>query len=350
MDETETTGLGPTPFDAILVVSFGGPEGMDDVIPFLENVLRGRNVPRERMLEVAKHYEQFGGVSPINRQNRELITCLEAELGRVDIELPVYFGNRNWKPMLADTVRQMRDNGVKQALALFTSSFSSYSACRQYHENLAEAQAITGENAPTFHKLRMYFNHPGFIETMAARVRESIAELPADLRAETRLVFTAHSIPQGMADNCEYVRQLHSSAKLICEEVGQSDYALVFQSRSGPPNQRWLEPDICDYLDQFAEQGGTAVVISPLGFVSDHIEVLFDLDKEAAEVCRRRGIEMVRSKTAGTHPRFVRMIRELIEERIDPALPRPALGEFGPSHDECPADCCRYERPRRPQR
>ncbi len=347
MDETAETSSEPPAFDAILLVSFGGPEGVDEVIPFLENVLRGRNVPRERMLEVAEHYYQFGGVSPINRQNRELIACLENELAEHEIELPIYFGNRNWDPMLAETVKQMGADGMKHALALFTSSFSSYSACRQYRENLTAASEQAGATAPSFHKIRMYFNHPGFIETMADRIRQSIAQLPANRRDSFKLLFTAHSIPLAMADHCDYVDQLNNAAELICKELGVDDHALVYQSRSGPPHQPWLEPDVCDYLEQLVDCGGQAVVISPLGFVSDHMEVLFDLDEEAAEVCKRRGIDMVRSETAGTHPRFVSMIRELIQERLDPSSPRLALGDLGPSHDDCPADCCLYE-PRRP--
>ena len=236
MDETAETSSEPPAFDAILLVSFGGPEGVDEVIPFLENVLRGRNVPRERMLEVAEHYYQFGGVSPINRQNRELIACLENELAEHEIELPIYFGNRNWDPMLAETVKQMGADGMKHALALFTSSFSSYSACRQYRENLTAASEQAGATAPSFHKIRMYFNHPGFIETMADRIRQSIAQLPANRRDSFKLLFTAHSIPLAMADHCDYVDQLNNAAELICKELGVDDHALVYQSRSGPPH------------------------------------------------------------------------------------------------------------------
>jgi protoporphyrin/coproporphyrin ferrochelatase len=327
-------------FDALLVVSFGGPEGPDDVLPFLENVTRGRGVPRERLLEVAHHYELFGGASPINAQNRALIAALDPELRAHGIDLPIYFGNRNWHPLLPDTVRQMRDDGVRRALAFFTSAFSSYSGCRQYRENLFEAQQAVGPDAPELPRLRMFYNHPGFVEANAERVRDALAELPVAARGGVHLAFTAHSIPVAMAKNCAYEPQLRETARLVAEAVGVDDYAVVYQSRSGPPQVPWLEPDICDHLAAIAERGVGAVVVSPIGFVSDHLEVLFDLDVEAKERAAELGLAFARAGTAGTHPAFVAAIRELIQERLDPAAPRRALGRFGPSHDTCAPDCC----------
>jgi ferrochelatase len=329
-------------YDAILVVSFGGPEGTDEVVPFLENVLRGKNVPRERLMEVANHYQHFGGVSPLNAQNRELIAALKRELEQQGPRLPVYWGNRNWRPLLPDTLRKMRDDGVKRALAFFTSAFSSYSGCRQYLENIAAARAEIGAGAPEIHKLRAYFNHPGFIEPMVERVRDALAEFPVDQLPGVRIAFTAHSIPLAMAENCRYEAQLHEAARLVTESlVWPSDrWRLVYQSRSGPPHQPWLEPDIVDHLRALHGEGVGEVCVVPLGFISDHMEVIYDLDTEARKACDELGIRMLRAKTVGTHPRFVQMIRELIVERIEGSRERPSLGSFGPSHDDCAADCC----------
>ena len=323
-------------FDAIVLVSFGGPEGMDDVMPFLENVTRGRNVPRERLLDVAHHYEQFGGVSPINEQNRALIAALEPELSAHGVDLPVYFGNRNWQPYLTDTVRQMRDDGVRRALAVFTSAFSSYSGCRQYREDLFRAQEAVGPDAPEVPRIRMFFNHPGFIAANVARVREALAQVPEG----AHIAFTAHSIPLAMAQSCAYEAQLVEAARLVAEAVGVEDWQVVYQSRSGPPQVPWLEPDIGDHLESLSARGVRSVVISPIGFVSDHLEVLFDLDIEARETAERLGIAMARAGTAGTHPAFVAGLRELIVERMTPDAERPALGRLGPSHDVCAPDCC----------
>jgi ferrochelatase len=340
-------------YDALLVVSFGGPEGPDDVMPFLENVLRGRNVPRERMLAVAEHYQQFGGVSPINAQNRALIAALKTEFAAANLDLPIFWGNRNWHPLLPDALAEMRARGIRRALAFFTSAFSSYSGCRQYRENIAAAQQQVGPGAPQVDKLRAFYNHPGFIEPMIERTQSALAELPAGRRAGAHLLFTAHSIPQAMAQTCDYVVQLHEAARLVAAGVGHSTWRVVYQSRSGPPSQPWLEPDIGDELAQIAggvqSEGvaGADVVAVPIGFISDHIEVLFDLDKEARNKAIELGLNFVRAGTVGTHPRFVRMIRELVVERMSGASERPALGTFGPSHDVCPVDCCRYE-PRRP--
>ena len=329
--------VGEHNYDAILILSFGGPEKPDDVIPFLENVLRGRNVPRERMLEVAEHYYHFGGKSPINDQNRALIAGLEAELENNGPRLPVYWGNRNWHPYLADTLRQMRADGVQRVLAFVTSVFSSYSGCRQYLEDIQRARAEAGDGAPEVEKLRSFYNHPLFIEAETDRVRSALDEIPADGRASVRLIYTAHSVPVAMAESSDYQKQLNESCRLVSEGVGVGDWQLVYQSRSGPPGQPWLEPDIGDVLRGL--DSGTPVVIVPIGFISDHMEVLFDLDTEARAIADERGLHMVRAATVGVHPEFLSMIRELILEKIGQIEPR-SVGKYGPNHDVCRADCC----------
>jgi len=339
-------------YDAILIISFGGPEGRDDVIPFLENVLRGKPVPRERMLEVAEHYYQFGGVSPINRQCRDLIDALEAELAEKGPHLPVYWGNRNWHPMLADTLRQMRDDGVQRALAFMTSVFSSYSGCRQYRENVIcaqlEVQSEVGGEAPRIDKLRVFYNHPGFVEPMREHVQSALDQIPLDRRSTTRIVFSAHSIPLAMANGCAYANQFREASRLVAEPFADASWQLVYQSRSGAPSQPWLEPDVCDYLKELVAKGETTdVVLVPIGFISDHMEVLFDLDIEAREVCAELGLNMIRAETVGTHPKFIRMVRELIQERTSGAE-KLSLGELGPNHDVCPIDCCPSGRPSMP--
>ncbi len=331
-------------YDAVLVVSFGGPEGPDDVLPFLENVLRGRNVPRERMLAVAEHYDHFGGVSPINAQNRALITSLETELARHGPALPIYFGNRNWHPLLVDTLRQMQTDGIRHALGFFTSAFSSYSGCRQYRENIAAAQSEVGTDSPQVEKLRAFFNHPGFIDPMIERTAAAFDQVPPDRRNAARLIFTAHSIPMAMAVGSKYEVQLRDASALVATGVGRSNFAIVYQSRSGSPSQPWLEPDINDYLRSIAAEGVQDVVVVPIGFISDHMEVLYDLDHEAKQTAESLGINLVRAGTVGVHPRFVQMIRELIVERISGSTERPALGKLGASHDICPPDCCLVKR------
>ncbi|MGD9857698.1 MAG: ferrochelatase [Planctomycetaceae bacterium] len=330
------------PYDAILLVGFGGPEGREEVIPFLENVLRGRNVPEERMLEVARHYDHFGGVSPINQQVRDLIKVLEPELREQHVQLPVYWGNRNWHPLLADTLGDMANNGVRRALAVVLSAYSSYSGCRQYREDIARAQAAVGERAPAVDKVRVFYNHPDFIAANAARVRAAIEQVPTSKWQGFRLAFTAHSIPQLMADHCDYVLQLAESCRLVAEAVGVTPdhWALVYQSRSGRPQDPWLEPDICDHLRALRAQGANSVVVHPLGFLSDHVEVLYDLDDEAARAAAAVGLTMVRSQTVGTHPRFAMTLRKLIQERLEEGCPKEAIGRFGPNHDVCPNDCC----------
>ncbi|MGE0605654.1 MAG: ferrochelatase [Pirellulales bacterium] len=336
-------------YQALLFVSFGGPEGPDDVLPFLENVLRGKNVPRQRMLDVAHHYEQFGGVSPINAQNRALIAALQAELSNSGVNLPIYFGNRNWHPLLPDTLRQMAADGVTRALAFFTSAYSSYSGCRQYRENIIAAQAEVGPAAPKIDKLRMFYNHPAFVETMIERVQAALQHIPPERRAAAEIVYTAHSIPLAMAAGCQYEAQLRETVRLVSDGLHRTPGELVYQSRSGPPTQPWLEPDVCDYLRARHAKGGLQdVVIVPIGFISDHIEILFDLDTEAQALCQELGIHMARAQTAGCHPKFVGMIRELVQERLGQLAERRWLGQDGPCHDVCPDNCCLSGRPAGP--
>jgi ferrochelatase len=376
-------------YDAFLLLSFGGPEGPDDVLPFLENVTRGRGVPAERLAEVAAHYHAYGGVSPINAQCRSMLGAIGAALREAGIDLPLYWGNRNWHPFIGDTVRQMKTDGVRRALAFVTSAYSSYSACRQYLDDIdravAEAQAADGPGAagsgqaPRIDKIRPYFNHQGFIEPFAAAVEEALAGLPAAARDGARLVFTAHSVPVGMAaasgspsagtaapgaPGGRYAAELREAARLITERVrgGALPFDLVFQSRSGPPSVPWLEPDVNDHLAALAkgvltdgtplpDGGPTAVVLVPVGFVSDHMEVVHDLDVEAAQTAASLGLPFARAKAPGPTGRFATMVRELVAERVS-GVPALALGDLGlgafaGGADGCPADCCRY-RPARP--
>jgi ferrochelatase len=328
-------------YDAILWVSFGGPEKEDDVIPFLENVLRGKNVPRERMLAVAEHYYHFSGRSPINQQNRELIRALETELAAHGPHLPVYWGNRNWHPLLTQTVARMKADGVKRALAFATSAYSSYSSCRQYLENIANARAAVGEGAPVIDKIRPFYNHPGYIAAMTEQVQQALAQIPAERRSAAHIVYTAHSIPLRMADNCQYAEQLLEASGLVSAALGRSGDPLVYQSRSGPPTQPWLGPDILEHLRTVKNDGHARdVVIVPIGFVSDHMEVLYDLDTEARQLCEELGLNMVRAAAVGSNPGFARMVRELIVERVEENSARPSLGTLGPWPDACPAGCC----------
>jgi protoporphyrin/coproporphyrin ferrochelatase len=336
-------------YDAILVVSFGGPESKEDVIPFLETVLRGRNVPRERLLTVAEHYYHFEGKSPINQQTRDLIAALEAELERQGPKLPVYWGNRNWHPLLPDTLQKMKEDGVKRSLAFVTSAYSSYSGCRQYREDIARAQSEVGPGAPEVDKLRAFFSHPGFIEATIERVDDALRAVPADARQNVQVVYTAHSIPLSMASTSDYVRQLEEVRRLVSSALRQSNDVLVYQSRSGAPGQPWLEPDILDYLREVkARNLASAVVLAPISFISDHMEVLYDLDVEAQQLCDSLGLPMTRAKTVGVHPKFIAMIRELILERMNPQSGRRALGSLGARRDVCAEDCC--PGPQRPGR
>jgi ferrochelatase len=329
------------PYDAFLLVSFGGPEGPDDVMPFLENVTRGRSIPAERLREVAEHYELFGGESPINAQNRALLAAITAELNARGPHLAVYWGNRNWHPMLSDTVREMAADGVRRALAFVTSAFGSYSSCRQYLEDIQRAREAAGPEAPVIDKLRLFYNHPGFIEAMGDRVGRALRSLDEARRAAATLLFTAHSIPQAMADRSPYVAQLEEACRLVAEAVGHAEWSLAYQSRSGPPHQPWLGPDVGDFLiRRHREQPIRDLVLVPIGFLSEHMEVIYDLDVEVAGLCEELGIGLTRSSVVGTHPRFVTMIAELVRERIDPAAPRLALGSHAPWPDRCGEECC----------
>ena len=327
-------------YDALLLVSFGGPESRDEVLPFLDRVLQGRNIPRERMLEVAEHYFHFGGVSPINSQNRVLLSAIEAEFTRKGPNLPVYWGNRNWHPLLEDTVRQMTADGVKRALAFVTSAFSSYSSCRQYLEDIERARLAVGPRAPEVDKLRVFYNHPGFIGANAENVRSAHGRIAEQERDSTPLLFSAHSIPLKMASACDYVAQLREATALVAQAAGLETWELVYQSRSGPPHQPWLEPGIEQRLEELAEAGVKSVIVSPIGFISDHMEVVYDLDTELRDQCNKLGVSLIRAGTAGTHPDFVSMIRELVLERLDENSERRFLGTQGTGHDCCPAKCC----------
>ncbi|MAQ18927.1 MAG: ferrochelatase [Sandaracinus sp.] len=339
------------PYDAILLVSFGGPENRADVMPFLENVVRGKRVPKERLLAVAEHYYALDGVSPINAQCRALIEALEEAMAEKGPDLPIYWGNRNWNPMLADTLRQMRDDGIKRAVAIFTSAYSSYSGCRQYLENIEAARAEVGEGAPYVDKIRTYFNHPGFIEATVARTEAALNELPGQRRDGARIIFTAHSIPMVMAEHCDYEKQLHSVAQEVAERVDKSEFQLVYQSRSGPPEVPWLGPDVLEHIEALGFIGTSDVVVVPIGFISDHVEVIWDLDREAAEACEEQEIHMVRAATVGTHPAFVEGLRELVVERIEGVRGKPpCVGSLGPGHTDCPVGCCAYPVPVRRKR
>jgi ferrochelatase len=331
-------------YDAFLLLSFGGPEHPDDVMPFLRNVTRGRGVPEERLAEVAEHYQHFGGVSPINQQCRDLLAAVQADFAANAIALPAYWGNRNWQPMLADTVAQMRDDGITSALGFATSAYGGYSSCKQYWEDIAEARKKVGPGAPAITKLRQFHDHPGFVQPHAEAVRDALEKLDPQRRASTRLVFTAHSVPSSMAATAgptggRYEAQLHETAGLVHAGAAAGlPWDLVWQSRSGPPQVPWLEPDINDHLKDLAAKGVTDVVVSPIGFVSDHLEVIWDLDNEAQETAADLGLGYARAATPGTDPRFVAMIRELVQERIE-GVNREKLGTL-PVWDVCPADCC----------
>ena len=355
-------------YDAFLLVSFGGPEGPDDVMPFLANVTRGRNVPPERLAGVAEHYYASGGVSPINQQCRDLLAAVRADFAARGLSFPLYWGNRNWTPYLADTVRQMAEDGVRRAVAFVTSAYSSFSSCRQYLDDIERARAAVGPDAPRIDKIRRFFNHPGFIEPFADNVRAALATLPAEVRDEAHLVFTAHSVPRAMAEASgpagnrgRYVTELAEAARLIAARTGAGahPWSLAYQSRSGPPCEPWLEPDVRDHLGELAKSGTRAVVVIPVGFVSDHMEVRHDLDLEAAETADSLGVAFARAATPGTSLRFASMITGLVQERLaqpdDPPKPdstvsdnpepgdgpaQGALGRMGVPSQTCPADCC----------
>jgi ferrochelatase len=357
---------GDDAYDALVVVSFGGPEGPEDVMPFLENVTRGRNVPRARLDEVAARYRAFGGVSPINAANRALVAALERRFAVRRIGLPVYWGNRNWHPFLTDTVRTMADHGVRRALAFVTSAYSSYSSCRQYLDDIERARAAAAGRAPAIERIRPFWNHPGFIDTMAEQTREALAELgepggqraqdrasarrtgatPPDRRAAApdaatlRIVFTAHSIPAAMARSCDYECQLREAAELVAGRLEPPRrWDLAYQSRSGPPEQAWLGPDIVEHLGALRAAGVEHAVAVPIGFVADHMEVVYDLDVEAAAAAERLGIGFTRAHTAGTAPRFIETVCDLVLERLE-GRPPAWVGRLGPRPVPCAAGCC----------
>ena len=328
-------------YDAVLVVSFGGPEGPDDVMPFLDNVLRGRPVKADAKARVAEVYLRYGGVSPHNGHMRSFAAALENALRDAGLRLPVYLGNRNWHPFLADTVQRMADDGVRRAIAFVASLFSSYSGCRQYRENLHQAVSRV-RNAPRIDKLRQAWNHPGFIAAMAARVSKTLEDA-----ADAPLLFTAHSLPQPMAACADYEAQLLEASALVAEQVGAKHWSLAFQSASTAPVP-WLTPDVDTALGKLADEGHGTVVVVPIGFVCDHMEVVNDLDVQAAATARRLGLRMFRTATVGTHPAYVGMVRDLVRERMTANPQRPALGGSGPSADFCAADCCLSGRPGTP--
>ena len=342
-----------SPYDALLLVSFGGPEGPDDVLPFLENVTRGRGIPRERLEEVGEHYHLFGGRSPINDLNREFLAALRADLADAGIEIPVYWGNRNWDPFLRDAIERMAADGVTRAACFVTSAYSSWSSCRQYRENLyAAADGVPG--APLLDRLRGYCNHPGFVEPVVDATLAALADLPGDVRDRAALVFVTHSIPTSMNDTSgpdggAYVAQHQDVTEVVAERVRamtgvDRGHELVYCSRSGAPHVPWLEPDVNDHLESLASAGEVAAVLVPVGFVSDHMEVVYDLDTEALATAEKVGLEVRRAATPGSDPRFVAAVRDLLLERAaverGEDVTRAAVGEIGPLWDRCPVGCC----------
>jgi ferrochelatase len=332
------------PCDGFLLVSFGGPEGPAEVLPFLRNVTAGRPVPAERLEQVAGHYQLFGGVSPINQQCRDLLAAVQKDFAAEGVGLPAYWGNRNWKPYLADTLRAMADAGITHALAFVTSPYSSFSGCRQYLGDIERARAEVGPGAPRVSKIRQYFNHPGFIDPFVTAANEAIESLPQCVQNDAELVFVAHSVPEAMAAASgpaggAYPAQLAEAARLVAERIGDRRWRLAYCSRSGPPAHAWLGPDINAVLADLAAAGAAGVAVVPIGFVSDHMEVRFDLDVEAKATAERLGLPYARAATPGTDPRFVAMITELVRERTCD-LPRRALGSLGPGPDACPPGCC----------
>jgi protoporphyrin/coproporphyrin ferrochelatase len=336
-------------FDAVLLLSFGGPEGPEQVLPFLENVTRGRGIPRERLADVAEHYMHFGGVSPINGINRALIEQIRVELRARGAQLPVYFGNRNWAPYVEDTVATMRDDGVRRAAVFTTSAWGGYSSCAQYLEDIARARRSVGEGAPELVKLRQFFDHPLFVEMFADAMRAAAATLPEEVRGDARLVFTAHSIPLRAASRCGpalYSRQIAYASQLVADAVGYADYDQVWQSRSGPPQVPWLEPDVADHLTNLEARGVRAVIVCPIGFVADHIEVVWDLDHELRQQADAAGMALARASTPNADPRFARLVVDLIDElrygrepaRVVGPEPVPGYG-FSMNGAPCSPDC-----------
>jgi ferrochelatase len=346
----ESQGTAVLPYDALLLLSFGGPEGPEDVVPFLENVTRGRGIPRERLAAVGEHYFLFGGVSPINGQNRALRAAIREDLAAAGVDLPVYWGNRNWRPFLVDTLREMADDGIRRALVFITSAYSSYSGCRQYREDLAAAVEQAGvAGVLTLDKIRSYFDHPGFVEPFADAAVAALEGLAPELRDEAELVFVTHSVPSSYSETSDYVPQHRAVAQLVADRLAArtghgADWTLVYCSRSGPPTQSWLEPDVCDHLRERAAADAKAVLLVPIGFVSDHMEVVYDLGTQATEVAGKLGLPLARAATPGVAPAFVAMVRELLIERAaaerGETVTRPGLSALGPKPDVCAAGCC----------
>ncbi len=345
--------MGELPYDCVLLVSYGGPDAPEDVIPFIENVLGGRKLSRQQLEELAEPYMYFDGTSPINEQNRALLAAIIDELDRNTLTLPVYWANLHWHPFLPDVLRQMADDGISRALAFATSAFASYPGCRKYREAIDAARLEVGPQAPRVDKLRLFYNHPGFIMSVSDCVIEALSQIGKPQNKHIKILFTAHSLPLSMAQSCPYEHQVRESCRLVIERLQASeqldpaerealaDWELVYQSRSGPPQRPWLCPDVGEWLlEHRRDVDAKCVVIVPIGFLSDHMEVIYDLDVEVRALCDKLAINMVRAGTVGTHPRFVRMIRELIEERLDPSTPRLAIGADGPWPDECEDDCC----------
>ena len=369
----------PVAYDGILLASFGGPEGQDDVIPFLRNVTSGRGIPDERLEEVAVHYRHYGGVSPINEQNRELKAALEAELARRGVDLPIYWGNRNWPPYVSEAVVEAREAGATKLIALATSAFSSYSSCRQYREDFADALEDTGlQGVVEIDKVRQFFSHPGFVEPFVDGLVAALDELRADDASldagAIEVLFTTHSVPtddarrsgpetRGFGEGGAYAAQHLAVADAVIERVvarlrergdaeallgdaGELNWELVYQSRSGPPSQPWLEPDINDVIAELPARGRRAVIVVPVGFVSDHMEVLWDLDNEAKESAEEAGLAFRRTPTPGVHPAYVSGLVDLVLERVHgtPKNERPACTPLGPWYDVCRAGCCENAR------
>jgi len=329
-------------YDAILIVSFGGPERMDDVIPFLENITRGKNVPPERLAAVARRYEMFDGVSPVGDAMRWLLTAIISELDQAGIGLPVYWGNRYWYPMIDEAIEQMAEDGVTRALALLTSAYCSDASCGGYVDAIQAARSARGADAPVVDKIRPFYNHPGFIEAQVERVIQACEQLPESVQDEATLLFTAHSLPVDMAQRSGYREQVEEASRLVAERLDAADWSVAYQSRTGPPSQPWLEPDLATVIKDLATKD-RPVILVPIGFVMEHMETAWDLDVEAAELCDQLDLPMVRALTVAGMPRFTRMVRELIEERLDPERERDVVGRHEPMPDECSRENCRRD-------
>ncbi|MCB0326985.1 MAG: ferrochelatase [Bdellovibrionales bacterium] len=332
-------------YDALLLLSFGGPEGPDDVMPFLNNVLRGKPVPEERKMEVASHYQAHGGISPINAQNRAMIAALRKAMSDQSMNLPIYWGNRNWKPYLKDTLAQIIKDGHKKILCYVTSAYSSYSGCRQYREDIAKALEELGDSSLQVDKIRSFFNHPLWIKVHQKRIMEKLQDIDPSIYPKLKILFTAHSLPLSMAQSCDYQIQLEDAAQEVSKGLPISQWQLCYQSRSGSPHVPWLGPDVCEAIDQIDSKEIQHVLVHPLGFVSDHMEVIFDLDQEAKDCAKKNELHFTRSKSPGTHPLMVELIVDLISEYLEPSHKRASIGALAPRDAHCSPDCCKPRRP-----